>query len=174
MYYFYEGYKMTQSEFGCRLANIMSQEKMLDVKINITQLIDKDHLDCTWYGGEVGTITLSDGYVITIGAYGDIRLYGNIDGEEITVVDKSNGGRVYDELGARLDDDMLHALFDSDDAQRYLAFENNNWFEVDLISPTGQWIDLCGADNVLPDNLLECFEHVEDYFTYVDWAREGI
>ena len=47
---------MTQKEYELALSKIMSQEKTYDVKIHISDIIDKDHLDCSWYGGEVATI----------------------------------------------------------------------------------------------------------------------
>lgn len=163
---------MTQAEFEKRLADIKAQEEKYGVEIHITDLIDKDHLDCVWYGGQVGTIKYDD-YIITIGAYGDIRLCGMVNGERVDIKDKNNGGRVYEVLGANIDDDRFHALlYGLNDDLDYLVFENNNWFEVDLISPKGEWVDLCGADNVLDDNLLECFSGVESYFEYVKWAKE--
>lgn len=162
---------ITQTEFEKRLLDIKRQEEKYGVEINITDLIDKDHLDCTWYGGEVGTIKY-DGYTITIGACGDIRLCGMVDGEEVNIKDK-NGGYVYDELGAKVDDDKLHSLLTGyGEGNDYLVFENNNWFEVDLITPDGKWIDLSYADNVLDDNLLDCFSDIGFYFEYVKTQRE--
>ena len=164
---------MTQAEFEKKLLDIKQQEEKYGVEIHITDLIDKDHLDCIWYGGEVGTIKY-DGYIITIGAYGDVRLCGTIGGEEINIKDKNNGGYAYDVLGAKIDDEKLHALLTGyGEGNDYLAFENNNWFEVDLISPDGKWIDLCGADNVLDNDLLDCFSNIETYFEYVKWAKEN-
>lgn len=158
---------MWQCDFEAKIASIKKQEEKFGVKITITQLIDKDHLDCTWYGGEVCNIRRNDGWVITIGAYGDIRLAGKVRGNDIYVVDKNNSGRVYDELGNIMDDDLLKELIDKGE----LIFENNNWFEVDLISPSGSWVDLCGADNVLDDDLLDNLVDIEAYFPYVEWAK---
>ena len=163
---------MTQKEYELALSKIMSQEKTYGVKIHISDIIDKDHLDCTWYGGEVATIQY-EGYIITIGAYGDIRLSGTINGEEIYINDKNNGGEVYNELGRKLNDETLDELLESEDENNYLCFQNNNWFEVDLISPNGEWIDLCSADNVLDDNLLDCLMNISYYFEYVEWAKKG-
>lgn len=164
---------MTDIELSKKLAEIKKQEEKYGVEIEISQFIDKDHLDCLWYGGEVGTIKLQNGYIITIGAYGDIFLSGYIDGSYIYIKDKSNNGNVYSELGHLLDDRELHKLLESDATNNRLVLDNNNWFEVDLISPKGEWIDLCGADNVLEDNLLDCFTDIETYFEYVKWAEGG-
>lgn len=167
--------KMTQEEFEKRMKEIKNQEKKYDVEIEITQLIDKDHLDCIWYGGEVGRIRYK-GYSIVISAYGEIRIYGTINGQYVDVVDKNNYGRIYEALAIEygIDDDSLYSLLKDcpnsfkGNENNYLEYGYNNWFEVDLISPDGEWIDLCGADNVLENNLLDCFEDVEEYFFYVD------
>lgn len=168
---------MTEQEYNKTLAAIKAQEKKLGVTIEITDIIDKDHLNCTWYGGEVGRIIGYKGYTIVIGAYGDIRLTGRVNGEYVDIKDKSNGGSVYNELGSKLDDaglaGCLNNAMTGEDDENMLEFDNNNWFEVDLIGPDGKWIDLCGADNVLDDDLLGYFKDVEEYFQYVDWAIEN-
>lgn len=165
---------MTQREFDDKLKHIKEQEEKFGVKIEIAQLLDKDHLDCIWYGGEVGSIAYK-GYSIVISAAGEIRLYGKLNGEEVSFVDKNNCG-LYEDLAIDydIDDEKFYALIygypDSfkGDENNYLEFENNNWFEVDLFSPEGEWIDLGYADNVLDNNLLECFGGVESYFEWVE------
>lgn len=168
---------MTQVEFEKKLSDIKQQEEKYGVEIRITDLIDKDHLDCVWYGGEVGTIECKDGWIITIGAHGYIRLTGMLDGYgEVDIKDESNSGYVYREIGSLLNDEKLYScLYGKADSNDWLCFENNNWFEVDLISPSGQWIDLCSCDNdnILSNNLLECFENIEDYFGYIEWVKNS-
>ncbi len=166
---------MTQLEFIDKLKEIFKQEEKYGVEIEISQLIDKDHLDCLWYGGDVGTIKYR-GYTIVIGAHGDIRIGGRINGAEIDFKDKNNSGAAYEDIAVdyNIDDSKLYSLIEGypdsfkGDENNYLSFENNNWFEVDLFSPDGEWIDLCGADNVLDNNLLDCFSDVSEYFEYVD------
>ena len=165
---------MTEIDFINKLKKIFKQEEKYGVKIEIDGLIDKDHLDCLWYGGQVGSIEYK-GYKIVIGAYGDIRISGRIYGVDIDFKDKSNSGAAYPDIAIEydIDDDKLHDIskvFSEGDEHNYLIFKNNNWFEVDLISPSGEWIDLCDSDNVLDDNLLDCFADVSEYFEYVDWA----
>ena len=155
---------MTQAEFDRRMASIKAQEAELGVKIEITDLHDKDHLRCDWYGGVVGTITFPDEWKVLIEARGDIRLYGVVDGEEINIKDKSNGGRVYDELKDKLDDASLKKLLSSD-GENFLQYDNNNWFEFNVESPDGQFHDMgMWTDNVLDDDLLACFEGVEGFW----------
>lgn len=164
---------MTQKEFDQKMQEIMAQEEKFGVKIKISQLIDKDHLDCIWYGGEVGSIEYR-GYKIVIGAYGEIRICGKFKGEEVEFADKNSTGEIYRSLGVdyEIDDDALFALNSGESDYTYLYYENNNWFEVNLISPDGKFIDLstnrCSFDNVLEGDLLDCFSSVDDYFKYVD------
>ena len=166
---------MTQQEFEKRIKKIKEQEQKYNVKIEIVNMIDKDHLDCIWYGGEVGRIIYKN-YSIVILAAGEIRLSGKINGEEVRFVDKNNYGRLYEDLAIdyNIDDEKFYALLDGyldsfkGDENNYLEFGNNNWFEFDLISPEGEWIDLCDADNVLENNLLDCFEGIEWYLEYVE------
>lgn len=165
---------MTQRDFNKRLREIKKQEEKYGVKIYFdgSNVRDKDHLNCIWYGGEVGSIDYK-GYEIVIGAYGDICIGGIIKGAEFNYKDRNNSGRAFDEFGSNINDKSLKDLISSQDNNNYLSFENNNWFEVNLIGPCGKWISLCNCDNILSDNILECFEHIEDYFKYVDLAIKG-
>jgi hypothetical protein len=164
---------MTQRKFKKRVATIMAQQVRFGVHIDIFNIIDKDHLNCTWYGGQVGCITMPDGWWISIEAHGEIRLEGEVKGHGyVDVTEKSNNGGVYDEIGRWCDDNKLHRLLNSGTDSDYLAFGNNNWFEANVISPDGEFFDMCFADNILDDNILACFEHVETLFGYVDAAKE--
>ena len=55
---------MESYDFTTKLEKIEEEAKKHNVKVDIYGIIDKDHLDCTWYGGEVGTITFEDGYIL--------------------------------------------------------------------------------------------------------------
>ena len=110
-----------------------------------------------------------------ISAIGDIRLNGILDnGEEISFKDKCNGGSAYKELALTygLDDASLNHYIGSDTenpAVGYLAYENNNWLEFDLITPDKKFIDLgMLADNVLEDNVLDAFQPLSFYTRFVD------
>ncbi len=61
-------------------------------------------------------------------------------------------------------------LCKSSEENNYLKFIENNWFEAGLINSNRKWIDLCSCDNVFGDNLLDCFNDIESYFDYVQWA----
>ena len=161
------------SKFQERMKTILAQELSHGVKIELHPH-DESHLDCTWYGGEVGRITYPDGWALVIEARGDIRLRGHLDGYgKVDLKDKNNGGEVWNELGRVMDDDLLYeALENDEDSQNYLYFSNNNWFELNAVAPSGVIVDLFNCDNILDDNLLECFEHIEVYEEYLSWAKE--
>lgn len=155
--------------------SLKEQEKKIDVRICVPKdnMIDSKHLDCFWYGGEVGYIEYR-GFKIVIGAYGDRRVEGFIDGQYFCYKNKDNHYAYRDgNTDTIKDDSHLHLLCESCEENNYLNFTDNNWFEVDLIDPSGKWIDLCGCDNVLANNLIDCFRDIEPYFEYVQWAIEG-
>lgn len=156
-----------------RLNAILAQELSHGVKIEL-EPHDEAHLDCTWYGGEVGRITYPDGWALVIEARGDIRLIGHLEGYgEVDLKDKNDGGEVWNELGRVMDDDRLYQALENDEEDSdFLYFSNNNWFELNAIAPSGVIVDLFNCDNILDNNLLECFEHIEVYEEYLSWAKE--
>ena len=148
---------------------LKEEEEKSGVKITIKQFIDKNHLDCIWYGGEVASISYK-GYTITIGAYGDIILDGRVNGRDFYVKDKENAGWVYNELGSELDDERFYALADCEPkpGDDFIDIVSSNWFEVNLIDPDGNWIDLGFFENVLQNNLLDNLHGVSEYTDMVD------
>ena len=149
------------------LPKIKEEEKKYNVKIEILQNIDDKHQNHSWYGGDVGTITTEDGYKLVISASGDVIMDGIINGNDFYVKDKNNAGWLYNEIGSILDDDKLEDLISSnyeDDKNNYIDISNNNWFEINLITPDGRFIDLAYMDNVLDDDyLLDCFSNISIY-----------
>ena len=163
---------MKKREYKRRIKAIKAQEKELGVKI-FMDLRDKDHLDCTWYGGEIGTITFPDGWMILIEAQGEICLNGQIARYgEVDVTDKRNAGGVFRQLGSYLDDDSLRYLLYSGTAEQYLVFGNNNWLVANVVSPDGQFFDMSSyTDNILDDCVLDAFENAEHYLEYIKIAK---
>ena len=160
---------MNKKEFSDSLKRIKENEKKYNVKIDITDIIDYEHLDCSFYGGEVGSITFPDGAIIVIETFGEIRLCGIIDNKPVEIVDKANQG-IFKKSDIQLTDSLLDKLLNSADSSNYLAFGNNNWFQANLITPSGEWIDLTETDNILSDNLLECFENIERIIALKNWG----
>lgn len=154
--------------------NLRKEAEELGVKVNFSceNIRDEKHLNCFWYGGEVGSIEYR-GCKIVIGTYGDIRADGQYDGKEFSFKDTVNSGRAFDELGNIFDDDFLVDGIPGDDDD-YLLLENNNWFEVDVIDAGGNFVDLSFTDNVLSDNILECFTGIEDYLRLLDEVADRL
>ena len=167
---------MKQKEFEKRIKKIKKQEKKYDciIEFDETYCRDKDHLDCIFYGGEVGCIKYHN-YIITIEAIGDVEINGLINGEEFYCRDRQNSGNIYYELGNIIDDKKLEELssYETSDQNNYINYENNNWFEFNLITPNGDWIDMCGYDNILSDNILDCFEDIEWCLECVKMIERG-
>ena len=155
------------------LPKIKEEEEKHNVKIEILQNIDDKHQNHLWYGGDVGTITTEDGYKLVISASGDVIMDGIINGDDFYVKDKNNAGWLYNEIGSKIDDDELKDLISSnyeDDKNNYIDITNNNWFEVNLITPDGEFVDLSFMDNVLDDDyLLNCFTEIS---CYLDMLKE--
>ena len=165
---------MLGEEFVNKIAEIYRPEQTNKAEIKITDLIDQNHLNCIWYGGQVGYIVI-DGWCVTIEARGDIRIQGKINGEEFDVVDKRNGGAVYEELGHKIDDEILNRLIQNPDPDNFIEFGNNNWFEFNIETPEGIFVDCCGYDNVIDsDNLLECFDDIYYYKEILNSAKQDL
>lgn len=147
---------MKIEEMKARLEELVQKYKDIGAKLEY-DLHDPNHLDCLWYGGGVAWIKFPDGWELVVEANGEIRIDCEVDGKEVYFVDKVNLGSAYEELGRD---------FDDSDVDKFV-YGNNNWFEVNAISPDGEFIDLFNADNVLDDNILDA---LEDLTQYHDWA----
>lgn len=173
--------RLTQEEYEAKLADIKKQEETLGVEISMTTPHDKDHLDSFWYGGEVGTIRFPEtGSVVVISANGDIDIFAHINGEDLEFRDKNNGGTAFKELGNILDDCSLidpppsERLSTCEDDGSYIIWDNNNWFEANVITADGTFIDMSLTDNILEGDLLDCFLDAEEYKELVDKAEHAV
>lgn len=163
---------MTGEQFVDKIAKIFSPENTKGAKIKIMDLIDQNHLNCLWYGKTVGYIEI-DNWIVSIEANGDVRIQGKFEGEEFDIVDKNDGGRVYQELGNKIDDTALERLIGNPEPDNFIEFGNNNWFEFNVITPDGIFIDCFDYDNVLDsDNLLECFDNIDYYIDIINRVKQ--
>ena len=123
------------------------------------RLIDDQHLHCVFYGGDIGSIKLPNGWSIVISANGDIDLTAELeDGTEISYENKRNDGAKDSDFLEKIKNDQH--LKELDDAGA-IDWVNNNWLEVNYIDPKGRFVDLSiTSDNILQnDNVLEAFYH---------------
>lgn len=134
--------------------------------LNVTEsdFIDDDHLDCVWYGGNIGNVVYK-GVIFDISVHGDVCLYGSYKGQEIYYKNKSNSGAIGTDLYYQIPDDKtLHQLsrFDLQEKTKdYLEYGNNNWVEF-FFGDSGS-SDVANEDNVL-EAVGEALEAIEDLF----------
>lgn len=139
----------------------------VDVCIDGRNFIDKEHLDCFWYGGYLGSVTYRD-YSIDIEVHGDVRatIFDKNGNEEYHYVNKNNDGAYsYSEVRNLIKNDAeLYALNESGK----ICYENNNWVEIFLRDADGEDSGL--VFDVLGDNVLDAFrlENVESYKKIID------
>lgn len=176
---------MTQKEFEAKIAKIKAQEKEFGVKIDF-DIIDKDHLNCLWYGGYVGSIEYPDGWKIIIEVNGDVDIAGFVDGEQFDSRDKNNSGAAFDDLAETfdVDDDKLAELetydgeidWDGDpsNSPNRIVYNNNNWVEFNFESPEGKFIDVgMTLDNILDNNVLDAFDDIADFEESLLWVKKN-
>lgn len=125
------------------------------------KIIDAEHLDCFWYGGQIGAFEYK-GYTVSIEVHGDVSatlLDGSHKEELLYYNDRDNSGAY--KYGSVLefikDDDTLHRLIDNGQ----LVFSLNNWVEYLVLDAEGNQINDIAWDNVLDNNVLEAFDDPE-------------
>lgn len=160
-------------EKECMTAQKPVIDKILDIAkeyniecVNFEDILDKEHLNCLWYGGSVCTFSYK-GYNLSIDAIGEIQLNGFLNGQQINIVDKNSCGSVYDEIGTFLSDkELVEAL--SRTSGDYLWRGDGNWFEYNVFAPDGTMLELYN-DNILSDNLIDAVkEGLKDFVEMVD------
>ena len=139
----------------------------VDVCIDGRNFIDKEHLDCFWYGGYLGSVRYRD-YSIDIEVHGDVRatIFDKDGNEEYHYVNKNNDGAYsYSEVRNLIKNDAELQAFNESGR---ICFENNNWVEIFLRDADGEDSGL--VFDVLGDNVLDAFriENVEWYKEIID------
>lgn len=138
-----------------------------EVCIDERNFIDKEHLDCFWYGGYLGSVTYRD-YSIDIEVHGDVRatIFDKDGNEEYHYVNKNNDGAYsYSEVRNLIKNDAeLYAFIKNGK----ICCEDNNWVEIFLRDAEGKDSGL--VFDVLGDNVLDAFrlENVESYKEIID------
>lgn len=101
--------------------------------------VDDEHLYCVWYGGFIGGFK-HKGYTLSLEVHGDVCICGAVNGEDFEYKNRLNNGAM--NMAAS---DTLRTAFKSD-AELDEAIQNgdiqytaNNWIEVFVQYPTGEW-----------------------------------
>ena len=109
----------------------------VDVCIDEKNFIDKEHLDCFWYGGYLGSVTYRD-YSIDIEVHGDVRatIFDKDGNEEYHYVNKNNDGAYsYSEVRNLIKNDAELYTFIKNGK---ICCEDNNWVEIFLRDAEGE------------------------------------
>ncbi len=161
----------TRSKIRAKLAELEKEAESLGAELQVREddFIDDDHLDCLWYGGQIGSI-MYKGFEISIEVQGEVALYGDMYDEELknfTYINKRGNGAF--NMAAS---DSLRTAFKNDTELRAalmenrLVVENNNWVEYFICTPDGVWH---GGDVIDCDNVLDAFE---DISTWLDLLHD--
>lgn len=151
----------------------------LKYELNIIDFEDKKHLSSLWYGGKVATIKYK-GYLFSLEANGDVKcsLFDKDNEEVARVKDKRNGACFFSVMYQYLKNDKEIMLarqnggkFYKNNSFKYsLVFEDENWFEIFVNSPDGEFHDLsivCDADN-LQECIIEMATSMDEIIKYLE------
>lgn len=137
------------------------------IDIQIFDFIDSDHLDSSWYGGHVATVTHGD-LLVFLYANGDMdaRLC-SVDNDgayNLYVKDKNNAGEFYGEMRSKIknDDELHHALQTGE-----LSLDYGNWWEI-FVKYEGEEIDI-GDGAVLNASGLN--DAISEVIGMLDWIE---
>lgn len=150
------------------LAREMAADIGAEILLDDDAIIDDDHLDSFWYGGEIGRIRFANGWTVVVVVNGKVRITAVINGEEYEYTSEDNSGAYNDDIAKVITGDkMLYALENEIGNDDYLSYGNNNWVEYNLLSPGGEFIDLGMEGDNIVDNVLDAFTNVEDYIPII-------
>ena len=147
---------------------MISEAKRLGV-IPLTDkeiFIDDDHLNCVWYGGYIGGIKYK-GYELSIEVNGDVEICGIVNGKDFEYVNRMN----ISAMSANASD-HLRTTFASDAAfnetLQYgeIEYSSNNWIEIFVSSPSGNWDEGKIADD--SDDVLDVCCNISSRFDYLE------
>ena len=137
----------------------------IELTVDENDFIDADHLDCTWYGGNIAHICYKD-LDIDIDVFGDVIFEGTYNGQKIYYVNTTNTGAAESEFIRQIPNDfILHALCGRKDNDDRLICRSVNCPEARIYSKlTGKYID---SKKLESENILDAIEEVVvgiDYF----------
>lgn len=130
--------------------------------LELMQFIDKDHRDVLWYGGVIAVVAYK-GYAFSLEANGEINAtLQDLNGDVICESqDKTASGGFYADMQKHIaNDDELRELM----AAGLLSLQNNNWLEIFVQQPNGNWMTqtwLSNDDDIVA-GIVEMLETMEE------------
>lgn len=125
-------------------------------------IIDGNHLDSIWYGGEVLSFKYRQ-YLISLNVRGDVwaSLYNHKNEEIRKVIDKNNWGRFYEEFQDIIKSDSHLYEMCCEESQLKVELHNNNWIEYNIYSINeDQSLEFLENDLLEVSNVLEGIEYI--------------
>lgn len=140
---------------------LLAEKAGVHLYLEPDDIIDDKHLDCFWYGGQIGTFEYK-GYTVSIEVHGDVSvtlLDSSFQENLLHYNNRDNSGAYKNTEALELicDDETLHKLIDDG----RLVFSNNNWVEYLVFDPDDQMVDNVAWDNILDNNVLDVFDDPE-------------
>lgn len=158
-----------RKNINAAFAKMQQEAKQLGVEL-LTKpevFIDDDHLCCVWYGGYIGGFMYKD-YTVALEVHGDVIICGVVDGEDFEYTNRLNNGAM-----SMAASDHLRTAFKSD-AELDKAIEDerieytaNNWIEVFVQGPNGDWSEGMVVDET--DNVLDACGDIQ---AWVKWLEK--
>lgn len=162
-----------RKNINAAFAKMQQEAKQLGVEL-LTKpevFIDDDHLCCVWYGGYIGGFMYKD-YTVALEVHGDVVICGVVDGKDFEYTNRLNNGAM-----SMAASDHLRTAFKSD-AELDKAIEDerieytaNNWIEVFVQGPNGDWSEGMVVDET--DNVLDADEQTH-LISEFGWPKETI
>jgi len=150
-------------------AKMKEEAKQLGVELltDPETFIDDDHLYCVWYGGYIGGFMHKD-YTVALEVHGEVVICGVVDGKDFEYTNRLNNGAM-----SMAASDHLRTAFKSD-AELDKAIEDesieytaNNWIEVFVQEPNGDWSEGMVVDET--DNVLDACGDIQ---AWVKWLEK--
>ena len=173
---------MNEIEFKNQILNQLSETgfDISGIELEIIEFLDENHLNCLWYGGKVAKIKYKN-YIFSLEAIGDVKcsLFDKNNNEIARLKDKNNMGNFYTVMSPYLkSDEDLSAAYNAGnlgvikpDNDVYLDFEDNNWFEIFVTSPNGEFHDLmlvCESSDNLDEAIKETIDSMDEIIKYLE------
>ncbi len=139
-----------------------------ELSLSANDFIDDNHLNCIWYNGIIGTISIS-GYTVSIEVHGDISL--TVLSEDLS---KEMDGFSFKNGRVAIEDEAFTAVIPNDEAlQKFsqsgrIIWHNNNWVEYVVLDKDNREISSFIQDNtVLDDDILAAFDDIGYYIDHI-------
>ena len=131
---------------------------------------DDNHLDCVWYGGEIGGFVYKN-FKLVFEMNGDVELEGVVKGRSFYYRNSQNTGAMSfiasDTLRTAFKSDMeLYSALEADENGTDIEFKDNSWIEARVFTSIGEYVGNMVID--WTDNVLEACSSIKDMINWLE------